>query len=309
VTVITGGFGPVNFEEAPYNYFTNTLQALEWEAEQVKHIAKIISKVSQNDIVFFFDLNFPGLSLPLIHILRLVVKGIKIFGYLHGGSYCKDDIYAPVKHSKSLYEKSLFAVCDGIFVATNYHKQLIKRKIRVQDNNIFVVRAPFYKEYVLKYAKPKELEIRKYDVLIVNRPQQIDLNIIKGIINMEPKLKFVFTRNLGIKNQNVEIKPVSSRSEYYELMADSKVLLLARTEETFGYPVLEAISLGTIPICPNKFSYPEILSDINLLYSNVRDLREKLNYVITTNYKLRFDFTEYENCIKKISNIMRSVTA
>jgi hypothetical protein len=82
-------------------------------------------------------------------------------------------------------------------------------------------------------------------------------------------------------------------------------MLSVSEEETFGYAVVEAMSLNTIPLTPNNFAYPEVIGYEELLYDEKRDLERKLRNIFLNNKRYRFDVGRWEDSIKNMIEIMR----
>ena len=90
-----------------------------------------------------------------------------------------------------------------------------------------------------------------------------------------PEYEFVITssrrgspQSLGYETgERWKVLTGLSKKEYYRLLADSRVMFSAAYQETFGYTVQEALAFGVIPVCPNRCSYPEVLSS-EYLYDN-----------------------------------------
>ncbi len=67
------------------------------------------------------------------------------------------------------------------------------------------------------------------------------------------------------KNQ-VDWKVFPSDKELIELYSSSLALLYTSNYEGFGFPIIEAMSQGCIPICGNHSSIPEVLGDCGVIY-------------------------------------------
>ena len=148
-----------------------------------------------------------------------------------------------------------------------------------------VVGFPFYKEDVLEYVEPLPYE-KKTKILISGRPEQSNLKLRDKI--MERSL------------DEVEFLQANSRREYYELLNQAKIVISVKTEETFGITPLEAFVLGAIPLCPNRCAYLETIEDERLLYSNEKDLMDKLAYLLALKENpFQIDIEPYRHTIAK----------
>jgi glycosyltransferase involved in cell wall biosynthesis len=225
-------------------------------------------RVCPGDVVLFCDIDFPGFVATFTHLIKTQIPNVKIYGYLHAGSYCKDDLFCNTP-GKLQTEMAYLSTFDGIFVGSEYHKSKFcglvpsppGERATLQDK-IHVVGAPFYKSQ-LSGVRGKKYKDRKFDVIY---PSRIDLqkkaNTFLDLVNRFPDIKFVCTHNPGTLLPNLEYQHPEDREGYYKLLANSRTCLSLAKEETFGYIALEAMAVGTVPIAPDKYSYPEILKDM-----------------------------------------------
>jgi len=284
---------PITYRKTRYNLFTDMDKAVYWELKQLEELMRISVAMREDDVIFFADLDFPGLCLPFIQLLKIKKPKVKVYGYMHAGAYCRNDIFHPVKKSKLMLERALVVV-DGIFVGSKYHAQLLHNSVDVSMEKIFVVRAPFYRNYPMLYLRrTKPFAKREWDIGYVGRIDR-QMNITKDLKLLcyaFPLLSFVVTHPIrGDIPPNLTVKEVTNRKEYYELLADCRMLFNFSIESTFGYSVVEALSLDVIPIAPASYSYPEIIRDKNLLYTPYKQLNP-------TGMKLKLWINDVRNCI------------
>ena len=107
---------------------------------------------------------------------------------------------------------------------------------------------------------PKEKKI--YEIISVSRP---------SIQKVNKKLEKIVVKEFG----EILRKPTKNWEQYYKFLSQANVVLLSGKEETFGYQVMESVMNNTVPLAPNKFSYPELLSN-EYLYNNYEELRDKI---------------------------------
>ena len=261
-------------------FFTNPQKALIYECKQIEFLAK--TKV---DKLLCLDIDFPGLITSAIQVLRLTNPDLVAYGYLHAGSWCNGDIFKSTA-GKSFVERAMFDTFDKIFVATNYHKQKIERYFGKEFKNLEVVGYPFYKEDILRYANSHQ---KKSIILISGRPEQSDMGLVD-------RIKKKFSKEKIIVNPKCK-----TRKDYFQLLSKAKIFISLKTEETFGLSVLEACTLGTLVLCPNLYSYPEILKNEFLLYENGDDLLSRLENLLRLRHVEGFvDLEEYRQTIFRI---------
>jgi len=78
---------------------------------------------------------------------------------------------------------------------------------------------------------------------------------------------------------------VASRPAYWQLLAQSDLVISTTAHEFFGISVLEALAAGAMPLLPNRLSYPELLPPAlhaAHLYTDADDLFEKARHLLQT---------------------------
>jgi hypothetical protein len=113
---------------------------------------------------------------------------------------------------------------------------------------------------------PTFKEEKKYNIISVSRPSYQKVNQ-----ELEEKVEREFGK--------IVRKECNTWEEYYKFVSSGKILLMTSREETYGYQVVDAILNNTIPIAPNAFSYPELLSSV-CLYDNVNELQNLIYYYL-----------------------------
>jgi hypothetical protein len=230
-------------------------KAIEFEQCQISEFLKL--KIKDDDILFISDLSFPGLFTSVLYH-----KSVKnCFAFCHATSRNNYDYFCKYRNSKWLVEKGYSKLFKKVFVATEYHKNKLGWK------NIEVIGVP----------KPS-----------FNTP--VNYNKIHNIISVSRDN--IQKRNKTIENLINEFELIKRISEYdnwtdyYQFIADSKILLITSKEESFGYSVLDAVMNNCIPIAPNNFSFPELLPK-DYLYNSTNELISLIKkYLIPENFKI-----------------------
>jgi len=227
--------------------FSPTKESILFEQKQISEFLGLPLK--EDDVLFLLDLSFPGFfSNVLYH------KPIKnAFAFCHGTSLNAFDYFSRDRNSKWLVETGHSKLFKKVFVATEYHKKKLGWK------NIEVVGLPDTPYNGFRFEK-------KYDIISVARPSRQKIN---------KRIEDEIEREFG----KIERANCHSWGQYYKFLSEGKVLLSSAKEETFGYQILEAIKNNTIPVAPDRFSYPELLPK-KYLYKNIEQLKEIIRLVL-----------------------------
>lgn len=221
--------------------FSPFYEALEFEAKQCQEYGKM--ELREDDTLLLCDLSFTGLFANMLYHKRPK----KCFAICHATSINRYDYFAENRTSKCKVESGHAMLFDKIFVGSNYHKQKLWRW-----PNVVVTGMPFP-------PFTGKISIKEYNIVSVARSNRQKRNA-----RLEQWVEDRFECKI--------ITPtVKTWDEYYEFLAKSKVLLITSQEETFGYQVLDAVKNNCIPIAPNRFSYPELISK-DFLYNNKGEL-------------------------------------
>lgn len=225
--------------------------AINFELEQTKEYMNL--ELKENDTLLHMDLSWTG----LFHNILYHKRPNRNYVFAHGTSLNIGDYYEKDRVSKWLTELGNSKLYDKVFVATKYHAD------KLELDNTVIVGLP-----IPPWPTFKEEKI--YDIISVARPnpQKVDF-----------ELEEIVSKNFG----PIVRKECRSWEEYYKFLSSAKIVLFTGLEETFGYPVMETILNHSIPICPNRCSYTELLDD-SYLYHNTKDLLALIDNYLSIYY-------------------------
>ena len=152
------------------------------------------------------------------------------------------------------FEEILFDIADKIFVASEFIKQDVIKKRIVKEDKIIVTGLPI-DEIGLDLPS-----VKKEDIVIFNG---------RNVDEKQPYLFDLMSERLPYTFINTQ-KEGLSKSEYYDLLNKSKVVVSFALQENFGYGIQEAVRLGCIPVLPNRLVYPELYGK-EYLYNTFED--------------------------------------
>jgi hypothetical protein len=221
-----GGFSPVDL-------------ALDYELCQIRTYLDLT--LEDENVLLLCDLSFPGLFASVLYHKR----PSRCFTICHGTSRNKHDYFADCRSSKWSVEGGHSELFEGVFVATEYHRR------KLGWSNCHVVSFPLPRISELGDLHPSIVRAyRPSRIVSVARPglQKVNLEVEQEIEEMTGSRIVRFHETGG-----------RTWSDYYSFLRDADFLLVSSREETYGYQVIDALSVGTVPIAPRALSYPELL--------------------------------------------------
>ena len=257
--------------------FLDINSTLFYQASQLQAIAALFhSKVIEDGDVFFVaDIEFWGID-SIRYLATLNKIDIKMYVFAHAGSYTKEDFFSPCASFARHYEEAWGKIFDKIFVGSLYHKEQLVKLRDISPEKIIVTGNPYdFNDNVL----PKSYDCVKEDIVVhTNRPDpekrpDHTLSLFQYLRKHHPSWRFQLltgrqqwgtgnTRDRALAMQKegiLEIYEGLEKEEYIDLLSTAQVMTGNSIEENFGYCILEACLVNTIPILPNHCSHPELV--------------------------------------------------
>jgi hypothetical protein len=246
---------------------------------KMEQLEIIISRIHHGDIIsgdtiLLLDGWFPGIE-ALFYIRDALNMSLPIYALLHAGTWDSYDFLSRkgMEEWAKGIEKSWLQQYKKIFVATNFHRELILSKERVPRDRaaqIEVTGFPLYWEADI-WEHPPIDKTKKENICVF--PHRIAPE--KGLLQWEefarsckthhPKWDFV---------RSVDV--CSTKEQYYELLSRSKIAVSFAYQETWGIAMQEAIYSGCIPLVPDRLSYVEMYPGV-FRFSNIDRAIEMFN--------------------------------
>jgi glycosyltransferase involved in cell wall biosynthesis len=264
-------------DEVQVGTFLDVNSTLHYKAEQLKRVARLFhgKQVKDGDVFLVADVEFWGIeSIRYLAVLNKV--NVRMVGFVHAGSYTVEDFMEPCAPFASHYECAWGAVFDVLCVGSDYHKKALVTKRGVLESKIQVTGNPYDLSEVKALVGP--LGTSRARVIHTNRPDPekrpgLTLDLFERLHLAHPTWELMVTtsrktwgrgalreRALALQDRGVVVvREAISKAEYLGLLAGSRVMTGNTIEENFGYCVLEAMALDTIPVIPDLGSHPELV--------------------------------------------------
>jgi len=272
VEVLGESFIKENKFKTDNEMFSTVSNSIELEHIQIQQFLNM--KVNNNDRLLLCDISFPGIFSDILYHKPLE----HCYAICHASSKNAYDYFQSTRKLKWKNETIHSKLFKKVFVATNFHMR------KLGWNNIKVVGLPKppFKTYKLS---------KKRNIISVARQC-----IQKVSIKKENKIERIFGK--------INREKFNNWTNYYKYISSSKIMLITSKIETFGYQVLDAVLNNTVPIAPNKFSFPELLPE-RYLYNDYNDLIRTIELGLTSELKPELlNYSIISNFYKNVSNIM-----
>src|SRR3972149_6167472 len=284
-------------QEIETGAFLDANSTSHFKFSQLTTIAQLFQQkvVHNGDVFFFSDIWFPGIE-AIKYMALFNNLSVKVGGYCHAGSFTETDFVRELEGWVRDIEIGWFKMLDFVFVGSTFAKsELIEKKVPKYFNRIHVTGMPFDYNYVRSFAfKGKK---RKEDIVVFTG--RLDDEKQPWLFD---KLKEKLPEYQYIKTMEQKL----SKKDYYKLLARSKVVFSAALQENFGFGVIEAVTLGCIPVVPNDLSYREFFPSM-YRYNVFPDAVEKVRYFMrnNTNYVHALTVKHNDNLSKAIDILER----
>jgi len=281
----------------------DTNETITYKSSQViNFIKRFQTEFRDGDKLFFSDIWFPGIE-GIIYSLVQTGYSFEVYGLLHSGTFDEYDFTkrAGLDWWMRYFEKQFFHLATKIFIGSEHMREITSKGLKLNKNQkkkLVVTGMPFmYREIqqmVNGYKNNKEHWIVFPNRFNIEKDPETMLNIMNDVMKKDIKVKLILTTSHKKLNSEypylidmlndfkkkyknrVIIKSNLTKKQYYEILAKSKIALFTSKQETFGYCLAEAVSLGCIPICINKLSYVDVLGIPDLLFNSNQEAVDKI---------------------------------
>ena len=223
-----------------------------YKASQLQQCCEYIhhGAVESGDVFLALDGWFPGIEM-LAYMRDGMKIDFKIAGCFHAGTYDDTDFISKLGMGvwgRDL-ENSWFHIFDAIFVATQYHKDLILHERVVGPERIHVTGFPIKRPDVKKGFTKEKIVVFPHRLTPDKQPELFH----------ELRLKFSITHpNWSFICSQDEKR---TKVDFYKLLRRSSIAISFAKHENWGIAMQEAVMLNCLPIVPNRLSYKEMYPD------------------------------------------------
>ena len=268
-TVYPGGLGGDAANTITRGQFLDVVRTNEFKSLQMAQMMWYFDRanVQDNDVIFLHDLWNPCLEM-LFYVRNGLGINFKIAGMLHAGTYDPHDFLTQrgMAQWAAPIEAAWLSEVDLVFVATQYHRDLLLSSRAVPADHIVVSGFPlFQRPHVIPPSDKENIVVFPHRLAPEKGIDVFD-ELKTALWARLPGWKFVRTKD-ACKN----------KKEYYDLLWRSKVAVSCALQETWGIAQQEALFHRCIPVVPYRLSYKELYPRL-YQYETTALAAEKLVY-------------------------------
>lgn len=278
-----------------------------WKNTQINEVSRLISdgKIVSGDKVLITDAWHTGI-LQLRYMFDLLGLDVKIHAIWHAGSYDPQDFLGRLISNKEWTyntERALFQAIDYNYFATEYHKNLFLNTLFIDKDGNSTVSNVESKTFIS--GQPHDLMVKEWSSeLRVFKKNQI---IFPHRLAPEKQPEIIYDLKESMKDVDFIIcqEEKLTKSQYHNLINESKVMFSASLQETLGIGQFEAACYDTLPIVPNRLSYTEIMNGYDaFIYPsdwtyNYESYKEFKNDIIDMLYDRVYNYEKYVGLIEQ----------
>lgn len=110
--------------------------------------------------------------------------------------------------------------------------------------------------------------------------------------NLREDINYNFIGNLDFIPRKIKLKPPMRQRDLAIEFKKADLFIFCAENESCSNVLLEALACGLPVICKNSGGSPEVINDLGLLYENIEEVPEKINYIFD-------NLSFYNNLFKK----------
>jgi len=226
---------------------------IRFKADQVAELARLYREdvIDSGDVIWSSDIWHPGLPESVAYMNYFAKKDVKLRGFIHAGSFTDTDFVRDMERWAKNFEDNIFDICDKVYCASQFIKDDIVKKRMVDPNKLVVTGLLLDESNMMKLYDNDKEDIVLFSARNVDEKQPWLFKELSE--RLKGKAKFINTLEHNF-----------SKTEYYKLLAKSKVMVSYALQENFGISIQEAADLQCVPVVPNRLVYPEFFGKSHL---------------------------------------------
>lgn len=180
---------------------------------------------------------------------------VEIHSIWHAGAYDPTDILG-MKMSKPWpwhFERSVFYASDYNYYATDFHKNMFLRNLELPIDSSKAIRSGQPHDPIINSLIQRSYNNKGRDNIVM-WPHRYNED-------KQPKIAEDLSTSLVCDEFVITQKMNLSKDEYYDVMANAKVLFSCSLHENLGISMMEGCLAGVIPVVPDRASYKEMYLD------------------------------------------------
>ena len=234
--------------------------------------------VKENDIIFLQDFWTPGFE-SVMYALQLAGIKVKVYSMLHAQSVDEYDFTYQMRDWMRHFELGMDNFHAGIFVGSTIHRDQLKAA--GFKSPIHVLGLPIHTGMIDTIIVPKKNQVVFTSRFDKEKNPFFLLEVAEDFLKFNPGWTFVITtssdslrssinevpeifRNFAYRQPRFIIKEALSKSEYYHILAESKIQFNCSLQDYVSWTMLEAIYFDCDLVYPDFRSFPELLRPENL---------------------------------------------
>jgi len=282
--------------------FLDPVGTMFYKSSQILKVCSLIHRnlIKDGDTFFVDDIWFPGL-ISLKYIFDFNKLNVLLTGILHAGSHTpSDDVATLIGQKIKGFERSIIDCCSSVFVGSRFHYQELCQYHSTIFKNVHVTGLVVDTSNIINSVKWTD---RKNQIIFPGRLHyEKGYNVIKNLEKILPvDIKIIKTHELDL-----------NKLDYYNLLSNSKLVLLPAIQENFGYAIIEAVAAGCNILVPNRAVYSEFYDKVCLYDPKISllELYDKIKFNLCTPQRWKKNkFLLYVNGgIRRITNVLLKKT-
>jgi len=220
-----------------------------WKSTQIAHFVDELRKgnVADDAKLLITDFWNPGI-LQLAYMRDLLGKSWEIHSIAHAGAYDPSDILG-IKMRKPWAweaEKAFYYACDYVYFGTHFHADMFLKNLEIpEEHQSRAVVSGQPHGAIIDQMATINAQVKKHDIIWPHRYNEDKQPEIAE--DLATEYDMVITQKLSL-----------DKSEYYNKIAQSKIMFSCSLHENLGISIMEGVLLGTIPFVPDRCSYSEM---------------------------------------------------